>query len=386
MGSARGQCQRLPRSRRGGIAALCCALLVTALPSSGGGADARADGLRETAEISMPPVVSPGRPLRFPHDFGAHPDYRLEWWYLTGRLDDGERERGFQITFFRLRPQWQDALATPLAAHQILFAHAALADPRKGRLLHDERRGRAGFGQAAAMGDTDVRLGRWLMQRDPADGEHYRIEVPAEHFTLSLRARPQGAPLLHGDAGYSRKGRAAERASYYYSRPQLEVDGQLSVDGQKRAVRGRAWLDHEWSSALMSPDAVGWDWLGANLDDGGALMLFRMRDAAGKALWAGGTRWRPGGPPRALGPQEVVFEPLRRWTSPRTGIVYPVEQRALAADESFRIRPLFDDQELDARASVGAVYWEGAVDVEQAGRTVGQGYLELTGYERPLRW
>ena len=350
----------------------------------------QADGLLgvagPAATAAELPAVRPGRPLRFPHDHGAHPDYRLEWWYLTGRLDDGAQTRGFQITFFRLRPRWQEGLGTPFAASQIVFAHAALAEPRAGRLLHAERRARAGFGQGAAEGDTDVRLGPWQLRRARAGGEQYQIEVRADRFAFRLRARPQGPPLLHGEAGYSRKGAAGERASYYYSRPQLHVDGELTVDGHVRPVRGRAWLDHEWSSALMPPEAVGWDWLGANMDDGGALMLFRMRDAAGNTIWAGGTRWHPGRPPRHFGPTEVIFTPLRRWRSSRTGIAYPVEQTARAGHELLRVRPLFDDQELDARASVGSVYWEGAVDVEYAGRRVGQGYLEMTGYDRPLRW
>ena len=44
------------------------------------------------------------------------------------------------------------------------------------------------------------------------------------------------------------------------------------------------------------------------------------------------------------------------------------------------LRPLFDDQELDARSSVGTVYWEGAVEAVSGDRRVGRGYLELTGY------
>lgn len=224
------------------------------------------------------------------------------------------------------------------------------------------------------------------MARETTGEEQYSIVVEADDFAFHLRARPQGPPLLHGDAGYSRKGPTAERASYYYSRPQLVIDGRLTVGGRERRVSGQAWLDHEWSSALMSPEAVGWDWLGVNLADGGALMLFRMRNRAGNPIWAGGTRWQPGRPPRILQPDEVVFTPRRRWTSPRTGISYPVELTAIAAGEEYTIRPLFDDQELDARASVGATYWEGAVSLTQAGQTVGHGYLELTGYAQPLRW
>lgn len=359
---------------------LCCTIALTGQAAHG----VAEDGPGAVGQAL--PAVTPGRPLTFPRDFGAHPAYRIEWWYLTGRLDDGEQQRGFQITFFRLRPQWQEDLATPLAVHQLVFAHAALADPRAGRLLRAERRARAGFGQGAAESDTDIRLGPWRLTRVGTDGEYYLADAHADDFSLGLRLRPQGGPVLHGDAGYSRKGRDGARASYYYSRPQLIVEGTLTLGGRTRAVSGRAWLDHEWSSALMPAEAVGWDWLGVNMADGGALMVFRLRNADGNPVWAGGTRWHPGQPPRVLGPGEVSFTSARRWRSPRTGIAYPVEQAILAGGEHYRVRPIFDDQELDARASVGAIYWEGAVDLERAGRRLGQGYLEMTGYERPLRW
>lgn len=372
----------VPYRRWGAALALLASVVSVHGPAAAQAVPGRHAGAAEQAL----PRVMPGRPLRFPHDFGAHPEHRIEWWYLTGRLDDGAQVRGFQITFFRLRPQVQEVLASPLAARQIVFAHAALADPQAGRLLHAERRARAGFGLGAAEADTGIRLGSWQLVREAAGGEHYRIAVEADGFAFRLRAQPHSPPLAHGDAGYSRKGDTPERASYYYSRPQLVVDGELTVGGRPRPVSGRAWLDHEWSSALMSPAAVGWDWLGVNLTDGGALMLFRMRNAAGDSLWAGGTRWQPGQPPRVLQPEEVDFTPRRHWASPRTGIAYPVEQTARAAGERYRVRPLLDDQELDARASVGAIYWEGAVDLEQGGQTVGHGYLELTGYAQPLRW
>jgi predicted secreted hydrolase len=73
--------------------------------------------------------------------------------------------------------------------------------------------------------------------------------------------------------GFSRKGPLPEQASHYYSRPQLRVSG--SVDG--KPVKGVAWFDHEWSTTVLDPSAAGWDWTGINLDDGSALVAFRIR-------------------------------------------------------------------------------------------------------------
>jgi len=330
------------------------------------------------------PAVVPGQALRFPQDHGAHPAFRTEWWYVTGWLQAAEGPPiGFQLTFFRSRPPLDTRNPSRFAPGQLLFAHAALADPAVGSLLHDQRSARAGFGLAeAAVGDTRVHIGDWSLARDP-DGA-YRSRIPARDFTLELAFTPTSPILLEGDAGYSRKGRLPAQASYYYSRPQLAVGGHVTRGDVRTAVSGTAWLDHEWSSEVLAADGVGWDWTGINLDDGGAVMAFRIRDGAGKALWAGGTVRRADGDTTVLRPDQIEFSPRRRWRSPRTGAEYPVSMRVRAGDLVLELEPLMDDQELDSRASTGAVYWEGAVSALRGGRRVGRGYLELTGYWRPL--
>ena len=150
-------------------------------------------------------------------------------------------------------------------------------------------------------------------------------------------------------------------------------------------MTGTAWLDHEWSSQYLAAGAAGWDWIGINLADGGALMAFRMRGKDGSVLYAGGTLMRPDGTSDALGPQEVEFTPLRQWRSPRTGTGYPVAMQVKTKGTLWRIEPLLEDQELDSRASTATIYWEGAVRVSRDGKPAGRGYLELTGYWRPMR-
>ncbi|MBA2350580.1 MAG: carotenoid 1,2-hydratase [Burkholderiales bacterium] len=336
------------------------------------------------------PVVA-GVPFRFPDDEGSHPEFRTEWWYVTGWLQTGDADAeplGFQITFFRTRPQVAEDNPGAFAPRQLLFAHAAISDPKRGRLQHGERSARSGFGLAEAkQGHTEVWIDDWSLRQS---GEVHTAQIAAQEFTLSLTFKPTQPPLVQGEQGVSRKGPDAAQASYYYSLPQLQATGSLVRDGKTASVRGAAWLDHEWSSTLLAENAVGWDWTAINLNDGGALMAFRIRDANGASLWAGGSYRSPpvdegrGAETRIFRRDEISFTPLRVWRSPRTATEYPIRMRVQAGDLDLTLAPLFDDQEFDARASTGTIYWEGAVRAMQNGRPIGRGYLELTGYWRKL--
>ena len=335
--------------------------------------------------LSYPDVVA-GAPMVFPADHGSHPHYRTEWWYVTGWLQTTAGEQlGFQVTFFRTRPDVRPDNPSAFTPRQLIIAHAALSDTQLGRLRHDQRIARAGFGLAgAATGDTDVRLDDWSLSREAGAAGNYRARVTGDGFSFDLELAPTQPAMVNGADGYSQKGRMPGSASFYYSVPQLTVSGRVS-DGQGSDVRGSAWLDHEWSTALLDPDAAGWDWVGLNLDDGGALMAFRMRDRDGGQLWAGGTLRRADGAVETFAPREIEFTPGRRWRSLRTSIEYPVSWQVRAGPVKVALEPLFDDQEADSRATTGAVYWEGAVRALDAGGPVGRGYLELTGYGEPLR-
>lgn len=322
--------------------------------------------------------VTPAETIAFPRDHGSHPQFRTEWWYVTGWLDAPDGPLGFQVTFFRTRPDVDQANPSAFAAKQVLFAHAALSDPKQAKLLHSQRIARAGFGLAeASTSDGRVVLDDWSLVRSPDN--RWRTHAGGADFALDLTFAPGQPPILQGGAGFSRKGPQPTEASHYYSLPHMAVTGTVTRGGRRVTVTGEAWLDREWSSTLLNPAAVGWDWAGLNLKDGGALTAFQVRDAAGKPLWTGGSYRSPEGKLTVFRPGELKFEARRRWRSPRTQALYPVEQAITAplpgGSRTIVLKPLFDDQELDSRAGGGPVYWEGAVSSPEA-----RGYLELTGY------
>jgi predicted secreted hydrolase len=331
------------------------------------------------------PTVTPGYQLSFPLDEGSHPQFKTEWWYVTGWLEAaGGAPVGFQLTFFRSRTGIDDDNPSRFALRQVLFGHLAISDPKRGTLLHHEKSARPGFGLAdAAEGSLDVYIDDWQLRRD---GDTYIAVAKADDLQIDLKLQPQAPPLLQGDRGFSQKGPSPSSASYYYSLPQLAVTGRMAVAGKDQAVRGVAWFDHEWSGAIVDERAQGWDWVGLNLDDGGALMMFQMRDAQGGALWAA-AKWRAAGASEGVSyqPEAVTWKSVRDWRSPRTGVRYPVEWQVKVGDRVITLQPLMDDQENDASGSTGTIYWEGAVRAFEGDRPIGRGYLEMTGYAKRMR-
>lgn len=339
-------------------------------------------------------TIRAGRALRFPRDHGAHPGARNEWWYATGWLDAGAAPPiGFQITFFRHRTGLAETLPGRLAPRQLLFAHAALSDIAAQRHLQAQVMQRWSGDEAersvhARRADTAVRIGRWHFERsgDAAacrySGEAGGGDAP---FTLALELQATQPLLLQGRQGHSRKGPLPTQASHYYSWPQLRVQARVGRGGDVKQLAGLAWLDHEWSDEYLPAAAVGWDWIGINLDDGGALMCFRLRRADGSTLWSGGSHRDAGQRLRNFEDGEVLFTPQRQWLSAATQTHYPVQWQVATPAGRFTVRALMDAQELDGRTHSGAVYWEGLSDLlDEHGRRVGRGYLEMTGYAKKL--
>jgi predicted secreted hydrolase len=336
------------------------------------------------------------RDFTFPQDFGAHPDYQTEWWYYTGNIATAEGRRfGYQLTIFRraLAPA-QPARPSEWATNQLYFAHFAVSDIQGGKFYEGDRTSRGASGLAGATVDPTanpsvrVWIEDWSMTAlsPSADVMHLRATQP--NYAIDFKVKQLKPPTLQGDRGLSAKSPEPGNASYYYSLTRLETEGTLTVDGKTYTVSGTSWKDHEYSTSVLSKNAIGWDWFSLQLDDNRELMLYRIRRDDGTfEATSDGTLVYPDGSYEHLSLNQYQIEALAQWTSPRTGTKYPAKWQVIVTPKqgeaiTLTIEPLLADQEI--RAS-GGVYWEGASKITgtQGDRALtGYGYVELTGYYR----
>jgi predicted secreted hydrolase/threonine/homoserine/homoserine lactone efflux protein len=327
--------------------------------------------------------------LSFPLDHGPHPDFQTEWWYYTGNLEaEGGRHFGFQLTFFRraLQPPSQAAQRpSEWAASQVYMAHFALSDVAGVHYHAFEIRERGAAGLAGAQAAPfQVWLDDWQIE-ETAPGV-YHLAALQDGIRLDLLLSDQKSPVLQGVQGYSRKGPQVGQASYYYSLTRLSTSGTVLAGGAKYAVSGLSWMDHEFSTSVLSEDQVGWDWFSVQLDDGSELMVFHLRKADGSIdPFSSGTLIAPDGSSTHLNREDFELTALDTWKSPHTQALYPARWtlRVPVAGLDLTIVPYLADQELN----VSYAYWEGCVRIQgtRDGKPVqGSGYVELTGYAGSL--
>ena len=331
------------------------------------------------------------RPFVLPADHGPHLEYQTEWWYYTGNLTAADGSRfGFQLTFFRRGlspgPPPKDGLAT----NQVYFAHLAITDVARGAHVGVERFARGAGGLAGATGEPfAVWLEDWRVEPRNADGSAVRLVArdAATGLSMDLDLEARKPLVAHGDRGLSPKSEEPGNASFYVGYTRLAARGRIAGGGRETEVSGEAWFDHEWSTSALGPGAVLWDWFSLQLDDGRELMYFQIRRDDGSTESAsGGTLVERDGHARRLPRDGVLIEVLGRWTSPDTRTTYPSRWRLRVPDERIDVvvEPWLEAQEM--RTSF--VYWEGAVRVTGVtGRrgVSGHGYVELTGYFRPIQ-
>ena len=326
------------------------------------------------------------RPFDFPSDYGAHPEFKTEWWYFTGNLSaDNGRRFGYELTLFRsaLRPPDASGIdsTTDWATNQLYMGHFSLADPETGTFHAFERFSRGASGLAGADSPPfRIWLEDWAMtssDREALFPLHLRAVEDGVGIDLALTgAKPI---VLQGDRGWDPKGEGSGNASYYYSFTRIETEGRVVLGEDSLSVTGTSWKDHEWSTSALGEDEVGWDWFALQLDDGREIMFYQLRRKDGtQSPFTGGTWVATDGSYRHLTPEDVLLEVLDRWTSPESGAEYPSGWRMQIPGEGvdLTITPVMPNQELN----VSVRYWEGAVDI--TGSSAGHGYVELTGYDR----
>jgi predicted secreted hydrolase len=327
--------------------------------------------------------------LRFPGDFGPHPEYQTEWWYYTGNLENAEgRHFGYQLTFFRrgvLPPQEWQARESRWGANQVYMSHFALSDITAETHSSFERFTRDAVGLAGAQAEPfKVWLENWeVVQTAP---NQFSLNAAQGDIRLALTLVDTKGLVLHGDQGYSQKGSQAGNASYYFSQTRLASSGTVQVGDTRYKVEGLSWMDHEFSTSALSPGQVGWDWFSVHLDDGSDLMLFQIRRDDGSIdPFSSGTLVAANGETQPLGMEDFELLVEDTWRSSRSDAIYPSEWRLLIPSIrlDLRIKPYLIDQEMD----VSYVYWEGAVEVSGVMGdfpVAGSGYVEMTGYAESM--
>ena len=351
------------------------------------------------AEVQIPDAVSPElqnssgfavadgtRPLTLPADFGAHEEFRTEWWYYTGNLESSEGQHfGFELTIFRvglLPPtrsfpgdsEWHD--------RSVYFAHFAVSDAGRERFYAFERYSRPGPGLAGAQAQPyRVWIEDWSVSENSS--RIYKLQAAQADVSIELTLTDEMGAVLHGEDGYSRKGQSATNASYYYSQPRLHAEGILRIADEAYQVSGLAWKDHEFSTSVLDENQIGWDWFSLQLEDGRALMLFQLRErGGGTSDSSSGTFVAADGRAQPLRQTDFEINVLDEWRSPHTAGIYPAawEIRLDRPDCVLQVRPWMADQEIHFPT---VTYWEGAVRFEgtcDGLAAEGNGYVELTGY------
>jgi len=332
----------------------------------------------------------PGYRYEFPRDHFNHPDYQTEWWYYTGNLKSADGHRyGFELTFFRQAVRRGAAMATAWDLRDLYLAHLALSDLDGGKFYHAERVNRSGPGIAAVSESLGrVWNGNWRIQWE---GSNQRLVAIDARFQLNLTLRSEKPPVIHGENGVSQKADVPGRASHYISLTRLATFGSIELGGKSFEVSGTSWMDHEFFTHQLEPNQAGWDWLSLQLADHTELMLFHIRCADGSIdPYSAGTYVDAQGRTTHLRSDDFALLPLgETWTSPVTHAAYPIHWKIEIPKLSIELdaKTLLDSQELTGNGLFAPSYWEGAIVLtgQRKGQPLGgAGYLEMTGYDRPV--
>jgi predicted secreted hydrolase len=333
----------------------------------------------------------PGYQYKFPRDYFSHPDFQTEWWYYTGNVRSADGRRlGFELTFFRQGVDRNKDHASPWDVHDIYLAHLALSDLDGGAFYHTERINRAGPG-IAGISESDGRIwnGNWQIR---LQHENQELHANDQGFQLDLMLHSEKPPVLHGEDGVSQKAEGPGRASHYMSLTRLATSGRIDLQGKHLDVAGFAWMDHEFFTDQLEADQVGWDWLSLQLEDNTELMLFHIRRKDGSIdRYSAGTFIDARGKSMHLGVSDFTLQPIGEvWKSNVTNARYPIHWKIAVPKIGMELaaQTRLPSQEFTGGTLLAPNYWEGAIELNgyKMGSPVrGAGYLEMTGYDRPVQ-
>src|SRR5467141_1780738 len=336
-------------------------------------------------------MAMPGYRYEFPRDHFNHPDFQTEWWYYTGNLKsiDGRRF-GFELTFFRQAVSRDPARNSVWDVRDLYLAHLALSDLDGGKFYHAERSNRSSPGIAAVKESLGrIWNGNWQIQWHGGDQELNAVD---ERFQLHLTLHTEKPPVIHGENGVSQKAEGPGRASHYVSLTRLATSGVIELGGKRFEVSGTSWMDHEFFTLQLEPNQTGWDWLSLQLQDGTELMLFHIRRMDGSIdPHSAGTYVDAEGKTTHLRSSDFSLKPAEdKWTSPLTGATYPIHWKITIPKLSVELdaKTPLASQELTGKTKLVPNYWEGAIvlsGIRNAQLLSGVGYVEMTGYDRPVQ-
>ena len=349
------------------------------------------------AQFALPPgfaqfnTALPGYHYEFPRDFFNHADFQTEWWYYTGNLEASDgRKFGFELTFFRSGVTRDPSKTSTWEVRDLYFAHFAVSDLDGKTFFYTDRSNRAGPGLAGAdESQQKVWNGNWSVVW--TSGEE-RLAALAGGFSVDLSLRSQKPPIIHGENGVSQKSSGTGRASHYFSQTRLRASGSLEVASKKYEVTGLAWMDHEFFTHQLESNQAGWDWLSLQLGDNTELMLFHIRRKDGTIdPFSAGTFVDTQGRSHHLRAGDFQLTPAgETWSSPATHATYPIacDIRVPSLGIALKASTELPSQELANDSKLVPSYWEGAIELNGKRNFTsirGRGYLEMTGYERPVQ-
>ncbi|MCX7560827.1 iron ABC transporter permease [Sulfitobacter sp. F26204] len=321
------------------------------------------------AQVDGFATPAPNPVFDFPEDHGPHPDFRIEWWYVTANLQGADgQDYGLQWTLFRtaLAPGEAAGWRSP----QVWFAHAAVTTPKAH--FASERFARGGIGQAGVeAAPFHAWIDEWALSG--ADFDRLDLKARGADFGFDMTLDALGPLVFHGADGYSVKSREGQ-ASYYYSQPFFDIEGKLILPEGTVPVSGKAWLDREWSSQPLSENQTGWDWFSLSFDDGAKLMGFLLRQNDGTTFSA--STWITSEGEAVTLPADA-FRAVALEKHRIAGREIPTSWQVTLPERGINVTvaALNPNSWMD----LSIPYWEGPVRI--SGSHAGKGYLEMTGYE-----